>query len=111
MRSKIASPSVGSPITSCQVATGSWLVIRIEARPCRSSTISHEVAPLAGGEAVGSPVVEYEEIDPDQHSEQLCEAAVAVSEIEIGEQARHARVVHGIAVPASLLRERGSGDH
>ena len=66
----------------------------------------HEIAPLAGGEAIGSPVVEYEEIDLDQHSEQPREAAVAVGEIEIGEQARHARVVDGVAVAASLLRER-----
>jgi hypothetical protein len=65
----------------------------------------HEIAPLAGGEAVGSPIVEDKEIDPDQHSEQPGEAAVAVSEIEIGEQARHARVVDGVAVAASLLRE------
>ena len=30
----------------------------------------HEIAPLAGGEAVGSPIVEHEEIDLDQHPEQ-----------------------------------------
>ena len=48
-----------------------------------------EIAPLAGGEAIGTPVVEHEEIDLDQHPEQPREAAVAVGEIEIGEQAGH----------------------
>ena len=46
----------------------------------------HEIAPLAGREAIGSPVVEHEEIDLDQHPEQPREAAVTVGEIEIGEQ-------------------------
>ena len=50
----------------------------------------HEIAPLAGREAVGSPIVEDQEIDLDQHPKQPREAAVAVGEIEFGEQARHA---------------------
>ena len=66
----------------------------------------HEIASLAGGEAIGSPIVEHKEIDPDQHPEQPREAAVTMREIEIGEQARHARVVDGATVAASLLRER-----
>ena len=66
----------------------------------------HEIAPLAGREAIGSPVVEDEEIDLDQHAEQPREPAVAVGEIEIGEQARHAGVVDGVAVAAGLLRQR-----
>src|SRR5262249_21770038 len=40
MRSRMASASVGSPMTSCQLATGSWLVMRMEPRPWRSSTMS-----------------------------------------------------------------------
>src|SRR5262249_55141899 len=66
----------------------------------------HEIAPLAGREAVGSPIVEDQEIDPDQHPEQPREVAVAMSEIEIGKQARHAGIVDGVAVPARLLRQR-----
>ena len=66
----------------------------------------HRIAPLAGREAVGSPIVEDEEIDLDQHPKQPREAAVAVGEIEFGKQARHAGVVHGVAIAASLLRER-----
>ena len=49
-----------------------------------------QIAPLAGGEAIGAPIVEDEEIDPDQRPEQPREPAVAVREFEIGEQARHA---------------------
>ena len=64
----------------------------------------HEIASLAGREAVGSPIVEDQEIDPDQHAEQPREAAVAVGEIEIDEQARHTRVVHGVAVAAIRIR-------
>ena len=66
----------------------------------------HEVAPLAGGEAVRSPIVEYEKIDLDQHAEQPREAAVAMGEVEIGEQARHAGVVNGVAIAAGFLRQR-----
>ena len=66
----------------------------------------HEIAPLAGREAIGSPIVEDQEIDLDQHPKQPRKAAVAVGEIEFGKQARHARVVHGVAVAASLLCER-----
>ena len=66
----------------------------------------HEIAPLAGGEAVRSPIIEHEKIDLDQHAEQPREAAVAMSEIEIGEQARHSGVVDGVAVAAGFLRQR-----
>ena len=40
MRSGIASARVGSPITSCQRLTGTWLVISSDPRSQRSSTIS-----------------------------------------------------------------------
>jgi hypothetical protein len=66
----------------------------------------HEIATLTGREAIGAPVIEYEEIDLDQHPEQPLEAAVAVGDIKICEQARHAGVVDGGAVAASLLRQR-----
>ena len=66
----------------------------------------HEIAPLAGGEVIGAPIIEDEEIDLDQHPEQPREPTVAVREFEIGEQARHAGVVDGVAVAAGLLRQR-----
>jgi hypothetical protein len=45
----------------------------------------HQIAALPGGEAIRSPIVEDEEIDPDQHAEQPRKAAVTVGEIEISE--------------------------
>jgi hypothetical protein len=45
-RSRIASASVGWPMTSCQCSTGSWLVTMVEPRPCRSSIISSRSARL-----------------------------------------------------------------
>ena len=60
--------------------------------------------PLARGEAVRSPIVGYEKIDLDQHAEQSREAAVAVGEIEIGEQARHAGIVNGVVAVTGRLR-------
>jgi hypothetical protein len=53
----------------------------------------HEIAPLAGPEAIWSPIVEDEEIDPDKHPKQPREAAITVSEIAIGKQAPDGRVV------------------
>ncbi len=104
MRSKIASASVGSAITSCHEDTGSWLVISSEPRLAVLDDL-HEVAALAGGEAIRPPIVEDKEIDLDQHPEQPREAAVAVGEIEVGEQARHARVIDRVAIAAGLLRQ------
>ena len=66
----------------------------------------HQIAALAGREAIGSPIVEHEEIDLDQHSEQPCEASVTMIEIEIGEQARYAGIVDGVTVATSFLGQR-----
>ena len=66
----------------------------------------HEIAPLVGDEAVRAPVVEDQQIGLGQRAEQTREAAVAVGELQIGEQARHASVMHRVAVPAGFLGER-----
>ena len=66
----------------------------------------HEIAALAGGEAIGTPIVEDEEIDLDQHAEQPGEPAIAMREFEIGEQPRRAGVVDGVTVAAGLVRQR-----
>ena len=68
----------------------------------------HEVATLVGREPIGTPVIEEEKIDLDQHSEQAREPTVTVGEIEIGEQTRHAGVVDCVTVAAGLLRQ-GAG--
>src|SRR4249920_251367 len=38
----------------------------------------HQIPPLVGGEPVWAPVVEQQQIDPGEHAEQPCEAAVAL---------------------------------
>ena len=48
----------------------------------------HEVAALAGGEPVGSPVVEDQQVRPDQAPEQSREVAVAMGELELGDGSR-----------------------
>ena len=65
----------------------------------------HEIAALAGGEAIRAPIIEDEEIDLDQHAEQPREPTVAVSEFEVGEQARRAGVVDGVTVTAGFMRQ------
>ena len=103
MRSKIASPSglADNLMPGCR---GELAGDQDRASPIAILDDLHEIAPLAGGEAVRSPIIEYEKIDLDPHAEQPREAAVAVGEIEIDEQARHARVVHGVAVAAIRIR-------
>ena len=66
----------------------------------------HQIAPLIGRETIRAPVVEYQEIGLDQNTEQTREAAVAMGELEIGKQTRHAGVVDGVAVTAGFLRQR-----
>jgi len=66
----------------------------------------HEVAPLVGREPIRSPVIEDQQIGPGEGAEQACEAAVTVRQFEVGEQSRHARIMHGVAVTAGFLCER-----
>ena len=56
--SQIASAIVGSPMTSCQEETGSWLVIIVEASPCLSSSISRRNS-LEELSSVSSPKSSY----------------------------------------------------
>ena len=44
----MASAKVGSPMTSCQVSTGSWLVISVEPRAVAVLDDLHQIAPLVG---------------------------------------------------------------
>ena len=50
----MAAANVGSPMTSCHLATGSWLVIRMAAVLVSVLDDFHEIASLVGAEAVGS---------------------------------------------------------
>ena len=92
-------------MTSCHLSTGSWLVIRMAAFWYRSSTIS-EVASLIGAEAVGSPIVEDEEIGLGESTEQAGVASVGAPCFELGEHPGNALVENGEVVAAGLLAER-----
>ena len=66
----------------------------------------HQVAPLAGGEPLRAPVVEDQQIGLGEYAEEAREAAIAVRQLEVGEEPWHARVVDCVSVAAGLLRER-----
>ena len=68
----------------------------------------HQVAPLAGRQSIRTPVIEDEQIGLGERAEQTLEAADTVCEIEIGEQARRPRVMHGVAVATGFLRQRAT---
>ena len=101
----MASPRVGSPMMSCQWSTGSWLVMMVEPRPWRSSTISSR-SRRAGGQGRQPPIVEDEEIDAAEVLSRRAIATVAARERERLEQARHAMIEHGAIVAAGLVSER-----
>ena len=68
----------------------------------------HQIAALVRIETIRPPVVEDQQVGLGEHAEQACEAAVTVRQFEVGEQARHARVMHGIAVAAGFLCQRAT---
>ena len=69
----------------------------------------HQVAPLRCSEPVRPPVVEDQQIGADDLAEQAREAAVAMGEFELGEEARQAVIEDTSAVTAGLLAE-GAGE-
>ena len=81
-------------------------MISMEPRPWRSSTISIRSRRWLAERRSGPQSSSIEEIDLDQHSEQPCEASVTMSQIEIGEQARYAGIVDGVAVATGFLGQR-----
>ena len=52
------------------------------------------------------PVVEDQQINARQRAEQTREAAIAVRQLQLGEQPGHARVMDAIAVATGFLRQR-----
>ena len=66
----------------------------------------HEIPTMAGGEPIGAPVVENEQIAPGECAEPFGEAAITMSEFQLGEKARHAGVGDGVIIPAGLLGKR-----
>ena len=66
----------------------------------------HEVGSLIGAEAVGSPIVEDEEIGLGESTEQAGVASVGAPCFELGEHPGNALVENGEVVAAGLLAER-----
>jgi len=91
----MASPRVGSPITSCQCSTGIWLVTM--------------VAPFGLIENRETPVIEDQQLNAAEGFEQAAIATVAASEGKRLKQARHAMVLDRAIVAASLVAE-GAGN-
>jgi hypothetical protein len=60
---------------------------------------------LAGGEPLRAPVVEDPQIGLAECAEEAREAAIAVRQLEVGEEPWHARVVDCVST-AGPLRER-----
>jgi len=105
-------------MTSCQASTGNWLVMRIEPLPYLSSTISIRsrrcgAVSRSGPQSSRSEPsrrhafeTDGEQIGADELPEQAREAAVAMGELEIGEEARQAVVEDACAIAAGLLAKR-----
>src|SRR5262249_33137083 len=64
---------------------------------------------LASIEAVRTEVVEDQQIDLGQPAEEAGEAAVSMRELQLSEEARHARVIRAVSLAASLLG-KGAGE-
>lgn len=105
----MASPRVGSPITSCQCSTGIWLVTMVEARPWRSSRISSRSRRSGRIENRQTPIIENEELNAPEGFEHAAIAAVAPSQGEGLEQARDAMILDRTIVAARLVAE-GAGN-
>ena len=84
-RSRMASASVGSPVKSCHLSSGSSEVAMVERRVGRSSMISSRSRRWAAFIGVRPPFVEDEQVGSGEAGEGLGVAAVAAAEVELGE--------------------------
>ncbi len=106
IRSRMASAKVGSPMTSCHFGQrqlagdqGGGVLVTV-------FDDFHEVAALLGIEAVGSPVVEDEEVCLGEGAEQAGVAAIGASQLQFGEHPGEAFVEHREVVAAGFVAER-----
>ncbi len=105
----MASASVGSPMTSCQCSTGTWLVTMVERAAVAIVDDFEQVAALLGGQRGEPPIVEDEQVDAGDAGQQASVAAVAAGERERLEQPRQPVIEDGAIVAAGLVAER-AGD-
>jgi hypothetical protein len=81
----MASANVGSPMTVVPFISGKLAGDEHRAVAMAVLDDLHQIASLAGGEPVRSPVVEDQQIGFDQRTKQAREATVTVGEFQIGE--------------------------
>ena len=67
----------------------------------------HEIAPLAGVEAVGTEVIEYEQVDLREGTEEARKTAVSMRELQLSEEPRHARVIRAVSLSTGPLGGAG----
>ena len=104
----MASARMGSSITACQASIE---LAGDEGGAGAAAVLDdlHQVAALAGGQPVGAPVVEDQQVGLHQATEQAGEPAVAMGELEFGEEPGEALVENDAVVAAGLLAE-GAGE-
>ena len=69
----------------------------------------HEIAPLAGVEAVGTEIVQNEQVDLREGTEEARKAAVSMRELQLSEEPRHARVIRAVSLSTGPLG-KGAGE-
>src|SRR5262249_901623 len=80
-RSQIESAIVGSPISSCQPVTGTWVVRSVEARSLLED-LEHVLA-LDARERGQAPVADHQQVGLGQPCEQARIGAVAAGDMEL----------------------------
>ena len=106
-RSQIASAWLGSPMTACQSVTSNWLAIRVEARSARSSMTSVRSRRSASRRGA-HPVVDGEQVELGEAGEEPSVGAVAATDGELVQQARHPDVAGGEST-ATQYKKSGPG--
>ncbi len=105
----MASARVGSPITSCQRLTGTWLVIKQRAAIVAAVDDLEQIAALLGVERLRSPIVDDQQSDAFERGQQTRQAALAARLAQVAEQAAGALVEHRETVATGLVTE-GTGE-
>ena len=105
-RSSTASAMVGSPMASCQLATGSWLVSTVERSWARSSTTSSKSAAWSelSGRMRKSSITKTSIARPGRHEPR--QAAIGAGDGELVEHAGGTQVKRAVAVTDGRVGER-----
>jgi hypothetical protein len=105
------SAMLGSPICSCQCATGTWLVRM--GRPALVAVITdlQEVAPFLFFQWGHGKIVQYQHVDARKLQQILAEAAVGTRHGQVAKQFRDSLVQGEEAIVAGFVRQRCTRTH